>query len=90
MEKKTPEKFSEGELKIVHRIDVLWLKLQILNVSANGLAFFFLGYLGMINRYTLIFLGMFCFSLFLGARKILREQLDTQEKKVLDRLQYIP
>lgn len=84
------DKLSEAELTIAHRIDVLWLKLQILNFSANGLTFFILGFLGMINRYTLIFLGMFCFSLFLGARRILREQLDTQEQKVLDRLQYIP
>ena len=84
------DKFSKAELKIVNRIEILWLKLQILNFSANGLAFFILGFLGMINRYTLIFLGMFCFSLFLGARRILREQLDTQEQKVLDRLQYIP
>jgi hypothetical protein len=84
------EEFTEEELDMAEKIDSMWIKLQILNFSANGVAFFILGFAHLLNSNVLIFLGMFCLSLFFGASRILRAQLDTQERQVLDRLQYIP
>lgn len=85
-----PRELTEAELDIAVKIDSMWLRFQIVNFSANGIAFFVLGFLGMLNSYTLAFLVMLSISLFFGGRRILRKQLDKQEQKVLDRLQYIP
>lgn len=81
---------TEAELEIAAKINSAWIRFQIANFSANGAAFYILGFLGLINLYTLTFLVMFCLSLFFGARRILRERLDTQGQKVLDRLRHIP